>query len=162
MTLYNIEYRQHQLCSVNRPISKNKWCNKPQVKQHHNYCYNVVVPFHNLLILTVVSLTFLRSTFLGNKNIWFRKSEFVADLISLIENYAKSRKKDYDFNHYWLYKHGTGRYFIFTIYIFCIIQFILSFYFKTKVIIFLVAQFFVLYLKKRKKIFEISLRDNCK
>ena len=33
------------------------------------------------------------SAFLGNKDIWIRKSEFVADLIPLIENYAKSREK---------------------------------------------------------------------
>ena len=148
-SLMNIEYRQQQLWGVNRPISKNKWCNKPQVKQHRNYSYNVVVPFHNLLILTVVSLTFLRSTFLGNKDIWFRKSEFVADLISLIENYAKSRKKRLWLQSLLTLQTWNGRYFIFTIYIFCIIQSILSFYFKTKVIIFLVAQFFVLYLKKK-------------
>ena len=135
MTLYNIEYRQHQLCSVNRPISKNKWCNKPQVKQHHNYCYNVVVPFHNLLILTVVSLTFLRSTFLGNKDIWFRKSEFVADLISLIENYAKSRKK-----RLWLQSLltlQTWKVFNFFHLHFLHNQLILSFYFKQKLLFFL-------------------------
>ena len=135
MTLYNIEYRQHQLCSVNTPISKNKWCNKPQVKQHHNYCYNVVVPFHNLLILTVVSLTFLRSTFLGNKDIWFRKSEFVADLISLIENYAKSRKK-----RLWLQSLltlQTWKVFNFFHLHFLHNQLILSFYFKQKLLFFL-------------------------
>ena len=135
MTLYNIEYRQHQLCSVNRPISKNKWCNKPQVKQHHNYSYNVVVPFHNLLILTVVSLTFLRSTFLGNKDIWFRKSEFVADLISLIENYAKSRKK-----RLWLQSLltlQTWKVFNFFHLHFLHNQLILSFYSKQKLLFFL-------------------------